>query len=66
MLPKNEVVHYGFLQSVSVKMVTFTEEIFNGKLHFLCSGNRTHVKDQETWRKFPVRVLYKYIVKAAH
>ena len=24
-------------------LVTFTEEIFNGKLHFLCSERRVHV-----------------------
>ena len=30
---KNEVFHYGFPGD----LVTFTEEIYNGKLHFLCS-----------------------------
>ena len=40
---KNEVFHYGFLQSMwpnpqeTADLVTFTEEIRNGKLHFLCS-----------------------------
>ena len=26
------------ISSVNVILVTFTEEILNGKLHFLCSG----------------------------
>ena len=34
-LHKNEVFHYGFLQ-VPADLVTFTEEIHNRKLHFLC------------------------------
>ena len=37
---KNEVFHKGFLQKceqIRRKMVAFTEEILNGKLHFLCS-----------------------------
>ena len=40
---KNEVFHYVFLQwmwpnpQFSADLVTFTEEICNGKLHFLCS-----------------------------
>ena len=40
---KNEVFHWGFLQDMWPNMpfradlVKFTEEIFNGKLHFLCS-----------------------------
>ena len=25
----------------NLNLVTFTEEILNGKLHFLCSGNKT-------------------------
>ena len=40
---KNKVFHYGFLQYIwpnpqfPADLVTFTEEIRNGKLHFLCS-----------------------------
>ena len=40
---KNKVFHYGFLQYMwpyplfPTDLVTFTEEIRNGKLHFLCS-----------------------------
>ena len=40
---KNEVFHWGFLQwmwpnpQVTADLVTFIEEILNGKLHFLCS-----------------------------
>ena len=40
---KNDVFHSRFLQYVSpdsqetADLVTFTEEILNGKLHFLCS-----------------------------
>ena len=40
---KNEVFYYGFLQSVwpspqfPEDLITFTEEILNGKLHLLCS-----------------------------
>ena len=33
---KNKVFHYGFLQETA-DLVTFTEEICDGKLHFLCS-----------------------------
>ena len=33
---KNEVFHYGFPGD----LVTFTEEIYNGKLHFLCSVDK--------------------------
>ena len=28
----------------TMDMVTFTEEIFNGKLHFLCSGLYAHMQ----------------------
>ena len=34
---KNKVFHYRFLQ-FPADLVTFTEEICNGKLHVLCSG----------------------------
>ena len=40
---KNEIFHWGFLQWMwpnpqeITDLVTFTEEILNGKLHFLCS-----------------------------
>ena len=43
---KNEVFHLGFLQYMwpnpreTADLVTFTEEIPNGKLHFLCSARR--------------------------
>ena len=50
---QNEVFHLGFLQkmwpnpqeteAVNVTKSTFTEEILNGKLHFLCSGFATGV-----------------------
>ena len=33
---KNEVFHYGFQETAH--FVTFTEEIRNGKLHFLCNS----------------------------
>ena len=42
---KNEVFHQGFLQEMlpnpqfPADLITFTEEILNGKLHFLCSTN---------------------------
>ena len=42
---RNEVFHYGFLQCMwpnpqeTADFVTFTEEILNGKLHFLCSAD---------------------------
>ena len=42
---KNEVFHQGFLQEMlpnpqfPADLITFTEEILTGKLHFLCSTN---------------------------
>ena len=44
-LHKNEVLHEGFLQYIRPNpqfpsnLVTFTEEILNGKPHFLCNGS---------------------------
>ena len=46
-LHKNEVFHYGFLQ-VPADLVTFTEEIHNRKLHFLCSEIFYY---QQSWHK---------------
>ena len=40
---KNEFFHYGFLQETA-DLVTFTENIFNGKLEFLCSGSSASVR----------------------
>ena len=36
-------------------LVTFTEEIYNGKFHFLCSGNgqEEHYLDTEFMISFP-------------
>ena len=42
---KNEVFHSGFIQQirpnsqVAADLVTFTEKILNGKIHFMCSVN---------------------------
>ena len=32
-------------------MVTFTEEILNGKLHFLCSGKRAKISHLKPWKR---------------
>ena len=39
---KNEVFHSGFLP-FPADLVTFTEEILNGKLYFLCSDKYEHL-----------------------
>ena len=39
----------------SADLVTFTEEIFNGKLHFLCSNNKSVILTKSsgvTWASF--------------
>ena len=52
---KNEVYHLGFLHQMwqnpqkTVDLVTFTAEILNGKLHFLCNVCCT---DQFSWSIF--------------
>ena len=38
-------------------LVTFTEEIFNGKLHFLCSGEFGHFMDT---KRYNVKSKYSY------
>ena len=37
---KNIKHFLGFLIHETADLVTFTEEIFNGKLHFLCNDNQ--------------------------
>ena len=47
---KNEVFHKGVLQYMwpnpqeTADLVTFTGEILNGKLHFLCSDSLSYLK----------------------
>ena len=36
------------IRSFFAELITFTEEILNGKLHFLCSGKTS---GKELWRK---------------
>ena len=40
-------VHYSILAHVD--LVTFTEVILNGKLHFLCSATKIKVHEQIRW-----------------
>ena len=38
-------------KSTTADLVTFTEEILNVKLHFLCSGRRLRVKKSRNYKK---------------
>ena len=41
------------LPQVTEDLVTFTEEVLNGKLHFLCSANERGVgKTWRDWKSF--------------
>ena len=52
---KNEVLHSGFFQFMwpnprgTADLVTLTEEILNGKLHFLCSDVIFDLKNLSYW-----------------
>ena len=39
-------------------LVTFTEEILNGKLHFLCSVNSENLKKRNVWNQGLILVTY--------
>ena len=65
LLTKNEVFHQGFPQKMwpnpqyPSDLLTFAEEIFNGKLHFLCSGCEFNVKDiQRKYNTFSESLKY--------
>ena len=41
-------------------LVSFTEEILNGKLHFLCSANRLNNLSRNL---FPIHAVYAYMLQ---
>ena len=66
---KNEVFHYGFLQQMWLKpqfpadLVTFTEEILNGRLYFLISTSQS---DCSCYAKYVMNFSYAIMAIPLH